>query len=272
MTNKIDTIKALQLINEALEQPGKRLEAYRAFHRFSLNNQMLAAYQLAGMGLNPTPIKTFNQWKEYGRSVKKGEKAIGLLMPMVINLKGVDEETGEEKVIGQRKIFVEKNYWFALSQTKEYKQDKKKTAKKLEEDAPEWDYKKVLKAFKIKQIDFAIVNGNAQGYTSEKGIAINPLAKFPVKTMIHEIAHNLLGHLDSVKYGDNSLQEAEAEITTYLVISSLGLEGLEYSRHYIQSWLKGAKFPEASAQKCITTAGKILEAGKIEIKSNRRAA
>lgn len=272
MVNKLDTIKALQLIKEALEQPGKRLGAYRAFHRFSLNNQMLAAYQLATMGLAPTPIKTFNQWKEYGRSVKKGEKAIGLLMPMIINIKSIDEETGEEKITGTRKIFVEKNYWFALSQTKEYGQDKKKTLKKLEEDAPEWSYKKVLKAFKIKQIDFNIIEGNAQGYTSKKGIAINPLAKFPVKTMIHEIAHNLLGHLDSIKYADNSLQEAEAEITTYLVISSLGLEGLEYSRHYVQTWLKGAKFPEASAQKCITTAGKILEAGKVEKKDNRRAA
>lgn len=266
----LNEIEAKTLIQEALNEPGKRLAAYSAFHRFSLNNQMLAAYQLRAMGIEISPIKTFNQWKEYGRSVKKGSKAIGLLMPMFFPIKKVDEETEEVKVIGQRKVFVEKNYWFALSQTKEYKNDKSKTAKRLENDVPEWSSKKALKSLKLKQIEFNIVNGNAQGYTTELGIAINPLAQYPVKTMIHEIAHNILGHVKENRL-DKELVEAEAEIVTYLVISSLGLDGLEHSRAYIQGWLGSNKFPEASATKCITAAGKILDAGKVEKKARKAA-
>lgn len=268
-TSKLDGIKAMALIKEALNEPGKRQAAYSAFHNFSLRNQMLAAWQLEAKGLDIAPIKTFKQWGDYGRTVKKGEKAIALLMPLIVNIKETDEETGEEKVKGQRKIFVEKNYWFALSQTKEFKDDNKKTLKRLENDVPERSSKQALKNLKLKRIKFTIVNGNAQGYTNSNGIAINPLAVAPVKTMIHEIAHNLLGHLKnaikaSLDFDLKSIQEAEAETTAYLVCASLGLDGLEYCRNYIQNWLNGREFSEESAKKCIEAANKILEAGKTE--------
>ena len=54
---------------------------------------------------------------------------------------------------------------------------------------------------------------------------------------------------------------AEAEAVALLCIESLGLTGSEYCRGYIQSWLKGNKIPEKSAQKIITAADKILKAG-----------
>ncbi len=267
--SKLDGITANALIQEALKEPGKRQMAYSAFHNFSLRNQMLAAWQLAAKGLDITPIKTFKQWGDYGRTVKKGETALALLMPILVNVKETDEETGEEKIKGQRQIFVEKNFWFGLSQTKEFKTDEKKTIKRLENDAPEWSSKKALKELNLKQIKYNSVNGNAQGYTSKNGIAINPLAVAPVKTMIHEIAHNLLGHLEnaikaSFEIDLKSIQEAEAETTAYLVLASLGLDGMEYCRDYIQNWLDGRKFPEESAKKCIEAANKILEAGKVE--------
>lgn len=274
MTNNLDKIKAMDLINQALTEPGQALAAYRAFHRFSLNNSMLAMYQLAARGIEISPIKTFKQWQEYGRSVKKGEKAIALLMPMLIDIKKEDEKTGETKIIGQRKIFISKNYWFALSQTKEYKADKKNTNKKLENDVLEWNVKTALKTLKIKQIKFNSVNGNAQGYANKNGIAINPLAAFPIKTAIHEIAHKILGHVEEIESNaimDRSIMEAEAEMTNYLVMASLGLDGLEHARDYIQNWLSGQKFPETSAQKCITAANKILDAGKIEKKAEKKA-
>jgi hypothetical protein len=53
----------------------------------------------------------------------------------------------------------------------------------------------------------------------------------------------------------------EAEATAFLCLESLGLEGSEYCRGYIQSWLQGNRIPEKSAQRIITAADKILKAG-----------
>lgn len=43
---------------------------------FSMGDQWLAMMQMG----EPQPIATFNKWKEIGRHVKKGSKAIELLM------------------------------------------------------------------------------------------------------------------------------------------------------------------------------------------------
>ena len=46
-----------------------------------------------------------------------------------------------------------------------------------------------------------------------------------------------------------------------LCLESLGLDGAEYCRGYIQSWLAGAEIPERSAQKIFHAADQILKAG-----------
>lgn len=290
---KLDKVTAMDLINEALNNPGKRLEAYNAFYTFSLRNQMLAEWQMVMRGIEISPIKTFKQWKEYGRSVKKGEQAIALLMPMFVNVPvnfdeqckkvrntirdikkdlKMDTDEPEEVETEQRQIFVMRNYWFALSQTKAYKNTKDKTIKKLEKPSKTWTARRAMKNLKIKLIDFQYTNGNAQGYATKKGIAINPLAQFPTKTAIHEMAHTILGHLKipSYMFDVKSIREAEAEMTAYLVTSSLGLKGQEYQRQYIRSWLAGNKFPEASALRVINAANKILTAGQPSKKKNTK--
>ena len=74
------------ILEAALTQPGVMNQAYRAFHNYSIGHQMLAALQLFGRGSPLAPIASFNAWRENGRFLKKGEKAISLLMP--ISVKG----------------------------------------------------------------------------------------------------------------------------------------------------------------------------------------
>src|SRR5881392_3946398 len=69
------------LLRDIVSQPKKALEAYRAFHGYSVLNQMIAYFQLAARGIPITPIANYNQWKAKGRQVKRGAKAIALLMP-----------------------------------------------------------------------------------------------------------------------------------------------------------------------------------------------
>ena len=47
----------------ALTQPGVMNQAYRAFHNYSIGNQLLAALQLLDKGLPLSPIASFNAWR-----------------------------------------------------------------------------------------------------------------------------------------------------------------------------------------------------------------
>lgn len=63
-------------------------------------------------------MATFEQWKKQGRYVRKGEKALAMWMPITVNVKETDEETGERVKTGNKRvIFVLKNNWFTYAQT-----------------------------------------------------------------------------------------------------------------------------------------------------------
>jgi hypothetical protein len=70
------------LLARALVEPGIISTAYTAFHGYSIGNQILALVQCAERGITPGPIATFVGWKEKGRHVRNGEKAIVLCMPI----------------------------------------------------------------------------------------------------------------------------------------------------------------------------------------------
>jgi hypothetical protein len=54
------------------------------------------------------------------------------------------------------------------------------------------------------------------------------------------------------------LKEVEAESVALLCLESLGMDGAEYCRGYIQNWLH--VIPERSAQRIFAAADKILKA------------
>jgi hypothetical protein len=66
--------------------PGTISAAYTAFHSYSLGNQILAMIQCHARGIPLGPLASFNRWKELGRHVRKGEKAIELCMPITCKL------------------------------------------------------------------------------------------------------------------------------------------------------------------------------------------
>src|SRR5207249_10621432 len=81
--------------------------------------QILAFLQAAQRGIALGPIASFNRWKELGRHVKRGEKAIELCMPITLKRKtaeaGPDGQDVETEVRFKR--FVSRRNWFMLSQT-----------------------------------------------------------------------------------------------------------------------------------------------------------
>ena len=86
----VDIPKWSALLVEAVNKPGMIMEAYSAFHSYSIGNQILALVQCQMRGLEPGPINTFPGWQALGRTVKRGERALILCMPItVIEIIGV---------------------------------------------------------------------------------------------------------------------------------------------------------------------------------------
>jgi hypothetical protein len=250
------------------------MEAYCAFHNYSIGNQILALVQCQLRGLEPGPINTFPGWQALGRTVKRGERALILCMPITRKVR--DEEAPEsEGENGERTFtsFMHKARWFAISQTigDEF------TPPHL----PEWEAEPALTALDIEQITFTDTDGNCQGYARKRQIAINPVAQLPHKTLFHETAHVILGHTSEAEFTDTertpkNLREVEAEAVALLCCEALNLEGADYCRGYIQNWLRpaigynGDAIPEKSAQKIFRAADQILRAGRLQASENEQ--
>jgi hypothetical protein len=87
--------------------------------------------------------------------------------------------------------------------------------------------------------------------------------------LLHDLAHIELGHTQESEFTDSehtprNLREVEAEAVALLLCESLELPGAEFSRGYIQSWLRGDEIPEKSAMKIFGAADRILKAGQAE--------
>ena len=256
-----DIPKWSALLVEAVNKPGLIMEAYSAFHNYSIGNQLLALVQCHLRGLPPGPINTFPKWQTLGRVVRRGERALTLCMPLT--RKRREDESDDQQTYT---TFVHRARWFVISQT--IGNEIKKAV------LPEWDADRALANLNIERIDFDSTDGNSQGFARKRQIAINPVAQLRFKTLFHEAAHVILGHTAEGDFADTettprNLREVEAEAVALLCCESLGLEGADYCRGYIQNWLyqgigyDAEAIPEKSAQKILRAADQILRAGRL---------
>lgn len=247
-----------QLLADVVTTPGIISSAYRAFHNYSVGNMIAAADQLMARGIEIGPIASFMSWKDKGRSVRKGEKAIYLCMPITCKGKKEAEDGTEQEFTFSR--FAWRPNWFALAQT-----DGADYA--AEPVSPEWDAATALAALQIAEVPFNHPDGNAQGFARGQCIAINPVAALPHKTRFHELAHVVLGHTAESVMSDceqtpRDIREVEAESVAFILCQILGLPGAAESRGYVQSWLQGQEVTEKSAQRIYRAADRILKSGK----------
>ena len=248
-----------ELLRDAVEKPGRLLEAYTAFHNYSIGNALLALEQCVRRNLQPGPLNTYRGWRERKRQVRKGETGITLCMPMPFKRTVSADDLEEPAEPPTRYAFRFRAYWFVLAQTEG---DEIYVA-----PIPGFDLDTALSALHIARIAFDEINGNVQGFARQREIAINPLAALPYKTIFHELAHVVLGHTTSEKFVDDErtpvhLREAEAESVALICCETLGLEGAEFCRGYIQHWLKTEKdIPNHNAAHIFAAATSILKAG-----------
>jgi antirestriction protein ArdC len=240
-----------RLMEEALTMPGSLGNTYNRFYEYSFTNQMLLYMQ----GVYE-PVATYKRWLEMGRQVQKGSKAKAILRPIAFkqtNSDGVEES----KIKGFKMV----NCLFGASETE---------GDPLPECEPrEWSRAKALGALAIREVQFTELNGNMAGYSINRDIAINPVAKYPLKTTLHEMGHIVLGHTTSDGLEEyqthRGTHEFQAESVAYLAMNELDatdhMDAAE-SRGYIQGWLRGERPNDASIRQVFTSVDHILKAGR----------
>ena len=218
-------------------------------------------------GLPLAPIASFNAWREKGRFVKKGEKAISLFMPISVKRradKDAPADSAEAGAVGEGSgtfsMFMLRPNWFSLNQTEgdEFA---------VESVTPAWDAVAAMAALDIIEEPFEHLQGNHLGYARARSIGLNPMNPLKHKTRFHEMAHVVLGHTAVADMHDDEaltrqIEEAEAEGVAYLLCALLDLPGQAESRFYIQGWLQGGTLPEKSAKRIFGAADRIMKAGQ----------
>src|SRR5215207_7474491 len=202
------------VLTQAINTPGMMMEAYSAFHDYSVGNQLLALAQCHLRGITPGPIRTFPGWQALGRNVRRGERALVLCMPITGKRRGADPDDENATYTA----FVYKPRWFVLSQTEGEKMPPL--------SIPEFDPERALAALGIERVVFDLSDGNCQGFARRRQVAINPVAQITHKTFFHEAAHVVLGHTSEGNFTDTettpqNLREVEAEAVALLCCESL---------------------------------------------------
>lgn len=245
------------------------LDSMSRFHRYSFGNAMLITMQKK----DATVVAGFNDWKnKHGRIVKKGEKAIWILAPMIkaVNTDPDDpDSTKNKRLVGFRAVGV-----FDVSQTEgdPLPENPHMTISNMDDgSAPDGMVQSLTDV--IEGNGFRIerdTTGEAGGYTdfSGKRVVISASAneRQTAKTMAHEAAHIVLGHGSRIsEYHTGSTgarpdMEVEAESVAYIVGKSWGMEEAgKYSFGYIDSWAKGdAKKVRATAESVVRAAHLLL--------------
>ncbi|MGO4470385.1 ArdC-like ssDNA-binding domain-containing protein [Arthrobacter sp. M-10] len=239
-----------ELLKTALELPGQAGSTYNRFRRFSLGNQALLMMQ----GLME-PVNTYKGWLALNRQVKRGSKAKVIYVPM-FRKELKDDGEKEQRLSGFKLV----PSIFGFSETEgddlpEY-------------EPPTWSKERAISTLKVTQVAYATIEGNAQGYSVGRQFAINPVAVYPFKTMLHELGHIVSGHttadgLDEYRT-HRGIKEFEAEASAYLLMNeldSLDEFNAPESRDYIQTWLRGEDPHESSIKRVFSTVDKIYRAG-----------
>lgn len=253
------TDRGLEELIAALEQgKSERLLEHLAFqakfHHYSFGNCLLIAIQKP----EATCVAGFSRWKQLGRFVKKGEKGILILAPMVGRKKAEDqgdEEDAERNVFGFRAVYV-----FDVSQTEG--QDLPEFAQIAGEPG---DRLSRLKEYVLERgIDLRYEEslGGAEGVSQGGKIALrlglSPAEEFAV--LVHELGHELLHRTERRKETTRRVRELEAEAVSYVVSKAAGLEGLARSNDYIQLYAGDKQLLLASLSHIQRVASEIISA------------
>jgi len=205
------------------------LKAIGRFHRYSLHNVLLIALQKP----NASYVAGFRTWNELGRFVKKGQKGILILAPIVRRkAENSDEDEKESfRIAGFRPAYV-----FDVSQT-----DGQQLPQIGVVQGEPREFDDELRRFAAAQniaLEYSEDIAPARGTSYGGRIALLP-GQSPAEefsTLVHELAHELLHRGGRREQTSRQVRETEAEATAFVVCHAIGLETGSAAADYIQLW------------------------------------
>lgn len=224
--------EALDELADALSQGRsdtlvRYLETMSRFHDYSFGNCLLIATQRP----DATYVAGFQRWKQLGRFVKKGEKGIMILAPIMRRRRsdaGADSDE-EPPVAGFKATYV-----FDVSQTDG---DSLPEFSSVSGDPGERlaVLEAVVRSRGIEltyEEDLGGAEGVSRGGKIVLRMGLQPAEEFAV--LAHEFAHELLHRTERRKETTRKIRELEAEAVSFVVCKAAGLEATEHSADYIQ--------------------------------------
>ena len=233
------------------------LGAMARFHTYSFGNVMLIARQKPDAS-NVAGIRT---WNSLGRFVKRGEKGILILAPMVGKKRTQNEgaeptedaKSTESTLFGFRAVYV-----FDITQTEGKELP---TLNEVEGDVS--GYRERLVQFVAAQgieLNYSERIGPAKGLSHGGKITLllGMQAAEEFSTLVHEIGHEMLHRGDRRTLTTKQVRETEAEAVAFVVCQSVGLKTGTASADYIQLWHGDANLLRESLEAVQQTAAVIL--------------
>jgi antirestriction protein ArdC len=235
------------------------LGAMAKFRNYSFGNIMLIARQKP----DATNVAGVRTWNSLGRFVRRGEKGIFILAPMIgrQSTKDVatDEPSQDVATEGQRTLYgFRAVYVFDVSQT-----EGKELPALTEVEGDVSGYRERLGTFVEAQgieLNYSERIAPAKGLSYGGKITLlsgmQPAEAF--STLTHEIAHEMLHRGDRRTLTTKKVRETEAEAVAFVVCQSLGLQTGTASADYIQLWHGDANLLRESLVAVQQTAALIL--------------
>jgi len=232
------------------------LSAMARFHNYSFGNIMLIARQKP----DATNVAGLRTWNSLGRFVKRGEKGILILAPMIGRKKGdtateatEDAKRPQAQLYGFRAVYV-----FDINQT-----EGKDLPTLTEVQGDVSGHRERLVKFVESQgitLNYSDKIAPAKGLSHGGKITLlsgmQPAEEF--STLAHEIAHEMLHRGDRRTLTTKQVRETEAEAVAFVVCQSVGLQTGTASADYIQLWHGDANLLRESLEAVQQTAAVIL--------------
>ncbi len=208
------------------------LTAMGRFHNYSLGNIL----EIARQKPDATRVAGMYAWNQLGRRVKKGEKGIRILAPMIGTRKKKDTEKTADAAVTHKPVLVgfRSAYVFDVSQTDgaELPQFSAKVTGTVGK------YKERLVECIAAQgiaLEFSETIAPALGMSYGGRIAILP-GQEPAEefsTLVHELAHEMLHKAARRTATTKTVRETEAEAVAFVVAQTIGLNAGHASADYI---------------------------------------
>jgi len=248
---------AIEELKQALERGhsetlNEYLTAIARFHRYSWHNIMLIASQKP----TATYVAGFHTWHKLGRFVKKGEKGILILAP-IIRKKATNADDVESddspSAVGFRAAYV-----FDVSQTEGQELP---TIGRVKGDPR--DYRERLARFVVEHgitLEYSQDIAPARGISAGGKIVLLP-GQSPAEefsTLAHEVAHEMMHRTDRRASTSKRVRETEAEAVAFVVCNAIGLDTGSAAQDYIGLYGGDAELLDESMEHIQRVSAEIL--------------